>query len=468
MIKLKYYTLIMLGSGGKRKVREIEVAKIFFTETFANCLDINSESDIIIQKRLLEISQNNSNRASLLAQRCLLCFISWQIEQVCLSLEQQFSNLHGFTSQDLFGYVLDDDGSLELSDTYRCIGREILETFDPDKSSLTTWTSRKVKQHRELNKYLLECGLYLVSDWAILNDTKPQQLSKILGEFHCLTNAEIEQGKILLLAYHKIYRTERFMQRVNQKGKGKCNPPTSQQLEAIIKLLQAQEISNLSIKVVMERLQNLANQLREYRIHVRNASFATVSLDAQLNENKTFIEQNANTNSENIIIDADEANQTEDFLKNYRLQMVSCLDNAFNTVIESRLTKLKKKDTDKANQFITALKLFHCQRLSMGKIAQQLGLRAQDAVARLLKLKEFRADIHQETLVKLQDRVMELAQKYSTPKQLKILELKITEALDEQVVNIITQAEVEAASMQNNCEISYFSERLCRQLNNKN
>jgi hypothetical protein len=452
----------MLGNGGKRKLREIEVAKVFFTETFIN-IDINSASDIVIQKRLLEISQNNSSQSSLLAQRCLLCFISWQIEQVCLALEQQFGNFHGFTSQDLFGYVLDDNGSLEPSGTYRCIGREILETFDPDKSSLTTWTSRKVKQHRELNKYLLECGLYLVSDWAILNDTKPQQLSKILGEFHSLTDREIEQGQILLTAYHKIYRTERFMQRANQKTKGKCNPPTCEQLQAILEVLETQGINKLSMVGVMQKLQNLAKQLREYRIHVRNTSFPTMSLDAGLNENSSFIEQIPNT-KENAIIDVDDANEIEHFLKNYRSQMVSCLDNAFKTVIESRLAKLKKKDTDKANQFITALQLFHCQRLSMSKIAQQLGLRAQDAVARLLKLKEFRADIYQETLIKLQDRVMELAEKYSTPTQLKILEVQITEALDEQVINIISQAELEASSMQSDCQISCFSERLCKQI----
>jgi uncharacterized protein YqgV (UPF0045/DUF77 family) len=464
MSKQKYYTLTMLGSDGKRKLKEIEVTKIFLTEISAEFIDINSESDIIIQKRLLELSQDTSSRLSLVAQRCLLCFISWQIEQTCLSLEQQFGNFHGFTVRDLLVYVLDDDGSLQASDTYECLGREILATFDPDKSSLITWTSRKVRQHKELNKYLLECGLYLVSDWAILNDTKLQQLPKILGEFHYLTSIEIEQTQKLLSAYHKIYRAERFLQRAERKSLGKCKAPTIEQLQAIIEVLQTQNIdnslTNLSTKVVMQKLQNLAERLREYRLHIRNNSFKTVSLDAELYENSTFIEQITDTNSKNIIVEIEEVDETNDFLKKYRSHMTNCLDSAFNTVIESRMTKLKKKDIDKANQFVTALQLFHCQRLSMVKIAQQLGLRAQDAVARLLKLKEFRADIHQETLVKLQDRVMELAQKYSTPKQLKVLE--------SQIINIMYQAEIEAASMQNNCEISYFSKRLCRHLDNKN
>ncbi|MEA5574020.1 hypothetical protein [Calothrix sp. UHCC 0171] len=472
MSKLKYYTLIMLGSDGRRKLKEIEVAKIFFTEMSAEFININSESDIIIQKRLLELSQDTSSRLNLVAQRCLLCFISWQIEQTCLSLEQQFGNFHGFTIHDLLIYVLDDDGSLQTSDTYECLGREILATFDPDKSSLITWTSRKVRQHRELNKYLLECGLYLVSDWAILNDTKIQQLPKILGEFHYLTSIEIEQTQKLLSAYHKIYRAERFLQRAERKSLGRCKAPNIEQLQAIVEVLQRQNIdnslTNLSTKVVMQKLEKLAERLREYRLHIRNNSFKTVSLDAELYENSTFIQQIADTNSKNIIIEREEFDEKKEFLKNYRCHLISCLDNALNTVIDSRLAKLKKKDIDKANQFIMALQLFHCQRLSMGKIAQQLGLRAQDAVARLLKLKEFRADIHRETLVKLQDRVMELAQKYSTPKQLKILESQITEVLDEQVINIISQAEIEAASMKNYCEISTFSQRLCRHLDNQN
>ncbi|RUS98537.1 hypothetical protein DSM106972_081660 [Dulcicalothrix desertica PCC 7102] len=472
MNKLKYYTLILPSNDDKRKCKEIEIAKIFFNETFANSFDINSESDIFIQKQLLELSHNNSSGSSLIAQRCLLCFISWQIEQTCLSLEQQFGDFHGFKSRDLLGYVLDDDGSLEPSKGYKCLAREILENFDPDKSSLVTWTNRKVKQHRELNKYLLERGLYLMSDWAILNDTKIKQLPKILGSFHSLTNIEIKQAQQLLEAYHKIYRTERLCQRTDYKILGKCNPPRTEQLQAMIKILQTQAIDNLSnglsTKVVMQKLQNLAERLREYRLHVRNASFKTISLDAELYKNSTFVDRVPDTNSNNIINPTEDVYEINEFLKTYRSQMISCLDSALHTVIAYRSEKLQKKDTEKVQQFLTALQLFHCQRLSMGNIAKQLNLRAQDAVARLLKLKEFRADVRQETLVKLQVRVIELAQKYSTPTNLLNLELTIAELLDEQIGNVIYQAEVEAASMQNNCAVSFFSQRLCQQLDTKN
>ncbi|AKG24398.1 hypothetical protein IJ00_02720 [Calothrix sp. 336/3] len=464
---LKYYTLVMLNSTGKRQIREIEGAKIFFTETFADWINTNNFSDVFIQKRLLELWQNNSSPSNLLAQRCLLCWISWQIEQVCFSLEQQFGHFHGFTHSDLLPYVLDDDGNLQTSANYQCWSREILATFEPDKSSLTTWTSRKVRQHRELNKYLLECGLYLVSDWAILNDTKPQQLAKILGEFHSLTDLEIRQAQNLLSAYHKIYRAERFRQRANSQSKSKCQSPTTQQLQEIVEILQAESVSKFSIISVLQSLQTIANYLREYRIHVRIAALPTVSLDAELHENSTFLEMIPASNSENLLISTDDDNETEAFLKMYRNQFLNCLDNALNTVVDLRMKKLQKKDINKAKQFLIGLQLFHCQRLSMGKIAQQLGLRAQDAVARLLKLKEFRADVRQEILVKLQAQVIELAQKFSTPTKLKKLESQITELLDEQINRIISEAEVEAASIQNNADMSYFSQRLCQKLGNR-
>lgn len=463
MSKLEYWTLVRLNSTGNRELQEIDGAKNFFNDFLAHLPRESQESDASIQKQLLEFSQTNSSQSSLFAQRCLLCFISWQIEKVCFSLEQQFGNFHGFTCYDLFPYVLDDDGSLQSPTTYQCLSREILQSFEPEKSTLSTWTSRKVRQNKGLNKYLLECGLYLVSDWAILNDTKPQQLENILGNFHSLTKLEIQQFQQLLSAYHKVYRAERFCQRTHHQSKKKCQPPTTQQLQEITEVLQTKGIYSLSTITVMQKLQNLATQLRNYRIHVRGASFPTESLDEQLNENFTLIEQIPSQNAENLITENDE---TEDFLKTYRAQLLNCLDNALNTVIQSRMKKLQKKDIDKANKFAIALRLFHCERLSMSNIAKQLGLRAQDAVARLLKLKEFRADVRQEILVKLKQQVIELAQKYSNPTSLTNLEAQITEALNEQIGNIISQAELEASTMQINCAVSSFSDRLCKELDN--
>ena len=459
----KYWTLVTIDGIGERKLKEIGVAKRFIADILANLRNFEEISDNLIQKQLFNLFKNNPSQESLFAQRCLLCFISWNIEQVCLQLVQRFGDFHGFTQRDLLPYVLDDNGSLQPSNKYQCVARQILQTFDPEKSSLSSWTSRKVKQHDPLNKFLLECGVYLISDWAILNDTKPQQLGKILGEFHSLTSSEIERSQKILGSYHNIYRTERLQQREGG-NRGRCNTPTTEQLEKMRVLLEKKEISNFSHERLLGELQKLASQLREYRIHVRGGSFIRDSLDVQLNKNYTALDNIPADNSQNITTEVDD---TQEFLKTYRLQMSACLEGALNLVVRSRVEKLQKKNIDKANNFLKALHLFHCQRLSMGEIAKNLGLRAQDAVTRLLKLKEFRADVRREILLKLRESVFEIAQNYSTPERLKVLDSQINEAIEEQITQVISQAESEAATIKSNLTMSYFSKTLCKQLEQK-
>ena len=67
---------------------------------------------------------------------CLRCFISYQIDQVCIQLERCFGSTYGFTRYDLFVLVLDDTLS-ELNKirqsnlaTYQPLTIKILQTFD--------------------------------------------------------------------------------------------------------------------------------------------------------------------------------------------------------------------------------------------------------------------------------------------------------------------------------------------------
>ena len=459
----KYWTLVTIDGMGERQLKEIGVTKTFITDILTNLRDIDEISDNLIQKQLFNFFKDNSGQESLLAQRCLLCFISWEVEQICLQLVRRFGNFHGFTQRDLLPYVLDDDGSLQALNKYECVARKILQTFNPEKSSLTSWTSRKVKQHDPLNKFLLECGVYLISDWAILNDTKLQQLPKILGEFHSLTSSEIERSQKILEVYHSIYRAQRLRQG-SQGNRARCKVPTTEQLEEMRGLLEKKGISDFSHERLLGELQKLASKLREYRIYVRGGVFPQDSLDVQLNENYTVLDNIPAEKSENITTEVDD---TQKFLKAYRLQMSSCLEQALNLVVRSRVEKLQKKNIDKANNYLKALYLFHCERLSMGEIAKNLGLRAQDAVTRLLKLKEFRADVRREILLKLRENVLEIAQNYSTPERLKNLDSQINEAIEEQITKIIAQAENEAATIKSNITMSYFSKTLCKQLEQK-
>ncbi|MBR8835342.1 MAG: hypothetical protein DSM106950_15275 [Stigonema ocellatum SAG 48.90 = DSM 106950] len=453
MAKSKYWKCVRIDALGNRQILEIAPAKAFVASVLA---DVSSDN---IQQQLLRWVRDTANsERHLIAERCLLCFISWEIEQVCLQLATQFGAVHGFTCGDLLPYVLDDDGSLQPSTSYNCFSREILQSFDPEQSSLATWTSRRVKHHPALSRFLLECGVYLMSDWAILNDTQPKQLPRILGEFHSLTPTEIQQAQRLLEGYHAVYRADRLQQR-SSRSRVQCTIPTTQQLQQISQRLEGKTNQKLESEIVMRQLQNLANRLRQYRIHVRGGYVPTESLDAAGNNYNSLLERipSPDTNS------WDQQEQVE-FLESYRPQFQASLDQALTMTIQSRVRQLKRKDEEKARKFLTALHLSHCEKVPMAEIAQRLGLRAQDAVTRLLKLKEFRADVQQQLLVILRSHVIELAKNYSTPERLATLEGEITLVLNEQITSVISQAEAEAQSMKKNSSRSYFTERLCQQL----
>jgi len=455
MDKSRYWKLVRINGAGNSQIVEIAAAKEFFFLVFSEF----SSSDHVpcedIEQQLLKWVRDASNpQMSVLAQRCLLCMISWQIEQVCLQLENQFGNVHGFSCRDLLPYVLDDDGSLEPATSHNCLSRRILQSFAPEQSSLTTWTNIRVKQHPELSKFLLECGVYLITDWAILNDTQPKQLKQILGKFHCFTPTEIDLAQGLLESYHAIYRADRLQKRA--RGiRGQCAAPTIEQLEQICEGLERKTNQKLKSETVMRQLQNLANNLRQYRIHVRGGCLPTVFI------NESLVERIPSPDSAEMWENQEE--QAE-FLQCYRSQFKACLDQALGIVMQSRVKQLQGKDEEQAKKFLRALYLFHCEKVSMTEIAKRLGLRAQDAVTRLLKLKEFRADVRQQLLVMLRSHVLELAQNYSTLENLTTLEQEITLALDEEISSLISEVETEAQSAKNKSSISHFTKRLCQQL----
>lgn len=456
-----YWTLIKINAAGNRQIQSIPSAQTFFTQVFIELIDVNHLSNSQIQSRLLDLYRDASVDKSMNAQRCLLCFISWEIEKVCLNLEKQFGAVGGFTSRDLLPYVLDDDGRLQPKNSYQCFSLEILQSFDIRQSSLSSWTSRKVKQHPALSKFLLECGIYLLSDWAILNDTQPKQLERILSQFHSLTVTEIQQNQWLLSSYHIVYRAQRLQQHRARKT-SKCQPPTIEQLQQISDRLNSLSTGkyNFSTDNLMAQLQQLAKYLREYRIHVRGGSLAKESIDITDGNNHNYL-GSSNT------INYQEENQISEFLKKYRTQFIECLDNALATVTQIRVSKMQRKDVIKANKFLTALKLFHCQGLSMTEIAKLIEMKAQFQVTRLLKLKEFRADVTHELSIMLKARVLELAQNYSDLEPLQALELEITIALTEQVTNLIAEAEIEAAGGKTNSTRSRFASRLCQYLDSR-
>ncbi|MCA1993752.1 MAG: hypothetical protein LDL41_17165, partial [Coleofasciculus sp. S288] len=147
-------------------------------------------------------------------------------------------------------------------------------------------------------------------------------------------------------------------------------------------------------------------------------------------------------------------------------ELLNCLDQAIAQVTEERARKLERQDANRAQIFLKALQLFHCQERSMTEIAQVVELKAQFQVSRLLKLKSFRADIRQQLLVRLRDRVIEQAKTYTNPERLQTLNQRIDEALLEQITTVIQEAETESRTAKRTTN-SLFAHRLCHYLDTR-
>lgn len=111
------------------------------------------------------------------------------------------------------------------------------------------------------SSFLAKEESYLISDWAILNDTTSKQLRLLISHFYTIT--EIEQMCHLLESYHVVYR-KNLMQLRRQGYRGKCPLPTTAQLQQIAQNLQTKIYQSYSPQQVMDQLQAIAQKLRNY------------------------------------------------------------------------------------------------------------------------------------------------------------------------------------------------------------
>ena len=474
----KYWRLVRIDSFGKCQIDEVEDAKAFLHQQFSGLAEQEDIPDKEIQHQLLQWFQSNAlilageDTQGMMAELCLRCFISNEIKNICLELEQKFGKNHDFKSDDLLPLVLDTtDPALAkatpgIETTYHSLTTRILRTFDPNKSSLSVWTTRIVKSNKEVQRFLLEHGIEQVTDWLILNQRTPGGLQRILSEFYRRTTTETQQAVQLLESYHQVYRAQLLEQRQQQgktKVKSKYPPPTERQLRQIAELLSATR--KLSPEAVLTELQELAKLIRGYRIYARGGPAPRVYLD-----NCDGI-----GNSSNAIGDshpADNQDELTELLKPYR---DACLKQAVEQVIQHRLSYLQRKKGQKHQIFLKALHLFHCQGIPMGEIAAHFGWQAQYQVSRLLKLKDFRADVARRMLVYFRDslknrfaaHISKLTQDYNDPDSLHEVESKMQEFLKPQIDQLIQAAEKEANNSKCRVMSSQFSQTICHYLDIK-
>lgn len=447
-----YWQFHQLNARGEVNSKEILAAKSFIQEQCADIIQKVPFSTAAMEQRLFAFM----NQGNLTAAICLRCYISDQIRQVCFKLAEQFGENHQFKSYDLYPFVLDDileHSRLSQSREYPSMATKILQTFDPQKARLSTWTTRLVRSEPNLNQFLLEKGLYLISNWALLNDTNPQQIQRIFKDFYNLNESAITQATRLLTAYHNVYRRERLVSKATG-NRSKCLDPTTNQLQQMAEILGIATAS----EILLDRLIDLAEKLREYRIFVKGGKPKQDSWDnpdIQIKVEKQQIDHASDDGEQNL---------QGEFLTRYRHQFISCLQQAIADVIPQWLSKQKEP---KKLQFLRALQLFHCQGLSMTAIASQIGLQAQYQVTRLMKLKDLRSDIQHKMLQQLRHQIKEIAAIYTDAEQLIKQEQQIEIALSEQVNAIISEAESEASTAKNQPLTSILSRYLCRYLDSQ-
>lgn len=461
----RYWQLVQVDGSGKLRTDALLEAQAFFEQRFEVSTEQAELADTQIQRELLsllrgEASTQSSDRS--LAEQCLRCYISQQIVQVCTRLTSKYAK-QGVQREEMLHLVLGDvvrqfSTGQFVPTSARSLATEILQTFDPSQAGLNTWVFRQVRHHREFNRFLREHGVYLIGDWAILNDTRPEQLQRILSQFHMLAAAEIQEASLLLDAYHAVYREDRWQQRRSGaiRGREECRRPTEEQLTRIAQFFGETANLSWSNQKILSKLQFLATKLREHRVHVRRKTLPAQAL---------YQDRTLELRTDVQAPEEDAASEQAEFLKFYRDQFLECLDQAIELAISDRLTYLRRKDPEAAERFLIALDLFHCQGQSMGKIAPQIGLKAQFQVSRLMKLDEFRASVRQKMLKLLSDRILDQAKLYADPDYLLNLDHQIETALDEQIEQLIKEAADQAAVGKRDCPLTgLFARRLCQQL----
>ena len=447
----KYWSLVQLNGAGTLRVEEVAIAQAFFQQQFAHAAPL---SDEFIQQQFWQWFQSTDESKRLPAELCLRCWISHRIVQVCRQLASKFGDRHGFTCTDLFPLVLNDvieRRHSAASTPYRSLASKISQTFNPKLGRLSAWVKRHVEHDLDLSAFLQEHGVYMATDWGLLCDTSPNHLRKILAEFYTAMPIEIEQAYNLLQGYHAVYRIDRLQQRQQRliSNQETCRPPTLGQLTRIRAFLQAISLSATADEdTLLNQLQKLAAQIRQYRLYRRNGSLPTEPIDPSDIEGQT-------TQPE------DNWEDEEAFLAAYRQAIINNLDAVLKKVTSDRVTYLQGRTPPKAQSFLIALQLFYCREQSMGAIAPRIGLNAQYRVSRLLKLREFRATVKSRLFQRLRDWLVGKASPYIDPNQLQTAIQNIERILEEEVSILIDPNETESASSRRRPFTTLFAHRLC-------
>ena len=152
-------------------------------------------------KELLTITKKETSlKDPLLALRCRVSFPIYEKINV---IYKQFSNGFEIDLNEMLIILLDDSGekflrlpkdpknpkkffkkifcwetvkTMQERKFIKPFSAEIIAEFNPKLSNLSTWTKNKVQGNYELKSYLKNCGLLLITPWALIADSSKTRI----------------------------------------------------------------------------------------------------------------------------------------------------------------------------------------------------------------------------------------------------------------------------------------------------
>jgi hypothetical protein len=307
------------------------------------------------------------------AAHCLRCYISHQIKFACQRLTRKHGEMGGFKNKDIFPYALEDYIELRRNVSPNILAIKILSKFDPEQAQLSTYTDRIVSRYREVRRFLKDRGISPWTDWGLLNGATKNNLK------NSALAVGLDEAKILLTCFQDVYTIDR---RKNGKSSKICKPPTSAQLEEICSLLSqtSPKLLSLTPEDLQLKLELIANGLRIYKMGERGSNKRIITAE-----------------QEQLEIERQEAATSEDWDVSLgtiidRDILLREIEQVIKINIDREYKWHQSRKDRKPVEYLKALHLYFCERMTQAQITIQLGSTDQSQVSRLLKLKKMYAD----------------------------------------------------------------------------
>jgi AraC-like DNA-binding protein len=392
----KYWKITRLKFSGEIAVVERPTALQHLETEYREFASQDPLNDRALQTLLVQ----QLKQAQLAAALCLRCYASYYILISCQRLVNNYGEHYGLSLSELAPVALTDDGSLAIEITsqpgklsiqrpqkyankqgerFQPLALRILEKFNPEKAGLGTWAARLTWQDTQVKKVLKEeYGILLISDWALLNDTKPAAFARILIKYFNFPDPEqplpsaahqSAAGQLLTLvatmqAYHDVYLAN------HRPTRGKpCPEPTLEQCQTMMAQLGMAPgqigSPDSTYDFRAEKLAPLADYIRRHRLK-------------QLPPPDQLL----------VAASSSALSIPPEFLRLFDRYLGLAVAQALQT----RLTA-KRMKPQKAKNILKALHLQYRVGVTQTEIAQQLGLPRQDAVSKLLDFKSMATGI---------------------------------------------------------------------------